>query len=346
MLNKPSWLLVIALTLQHHESLCRAFSTYIPPAEHSCQIFRPSTYSGPSARSPVTALQVHSKDEHGDFFDVEAARTKLESLVAGGGVSGEPPRRQLEEFSQPTEKTNSAPLFSAAPSPRQDFLSTPEKPVLDITLPACPPLTTIERARREAELELLSTLDMGDESLADIWELWFSERGGQTSELLHKADDFINAGKEHWGEAEKILRKLIAEHGVHFVEPVNRMATLYQLQGRMEDALTLNKIVLSVKPWHFGALSHIVIVYAALGDNESARQWAAFRLPTFTPDGPNRRRTRWVGRAVAEAKELLQRGEDDLSKVFGAPDQPWIDTQNKIRHMYDNGSDNDADAWQ
>jgi hypothetical protein len=95
-------------------------------------------------------------------------------------------------------------------------------------------------------------------------------------------------------------------------------------------------MVLAVKPWHFGALSHIVMVYAALGDNHNARQWAAYRLPTFTPVGSNKRRTRWVERGVVDATLLLHQGEKRLTRSFGKPDKAWIE-----KHI-----ENDADAWQ
>ena len=171
--------------------------------------------------------------------------------------------------------------------------------------------------------------------------MWFAERGPQAASLLHEADALMNEGPEGFGTAEKILRALIEDYGVYFSEPLNRLATLYHLQGRMDEALTLNKMVLAVKPWHFGALSHIVMVYAALGDNQSARQWAAFRLPTFDPEKPNKRRIRWVERAVAEAKMLLDAREDTITRAFGSSDQDWVLTQKAHSSL-----ENDNDSWQ
>lgn len=226
-------------------------------------------------------------------------------------------------------------------SSSENSLSLPERPTLDVTLPVRGPLTTIERERRLAEMNLLATLDQGDNSISDIWDLWFTERGPQAATLLHEADALMNEGQEGFGTAEKILRALIEDYGVYFTEPLNRLATLYHLQGQMEEALTLNKMVLAVKPWHFGALSHIVMVYAARGDNQSARQWAAFRLPTFDPEKPSKRRIRWVERAVAEAKMLLDAREDTIARAFGSSDQDWVLTQ-KAQTMYEN----DAGSWQ
>lgn len=332
MLHILLFLSAVSSILLNHDAFCEAFPV---ATGHSRATSVTAMFH---ARSSMTALYMHAEDEHGSFFDVESARRQLESLVTGAGGPSLPENnaRSQDEPHQPR------PVFSSAVSSPDNFSSLPETPVLDVTLPARGPLTTIERERRLAELDLLSTLGEGDQSLSDIWELWFSERGQNAAALLQRADDLMNEGPEDFAEAEKILRDLVQEHGVHFAEPLNRLATLYYLQGRMEEALTLNKMVLAVKPWHFGALSHIVMVYAALGDNQSARQWAAFRLPTYSPEKSNRRRIRWAERAVAEATMLLGDREDAIKKSFGNPDQVWIDTQIKMRHMYEN----DADAWQ
>jgi hypothetical protein len=119
---------------------------------------------------------------------------------------------------------------------------------------------------------------------------------------------------------------------------VNRLATLYYVQGRLEESLTLNEIVLFIKPWHIGALSHIVMVHAALHDPVSARQWAAFRLPSLAASGSNRRRISWVERAVIDGTILLHEGEKNNSASFGIPDQEWIEKQ-----IYDNDN---TEAWQ
>lgn len=280
---------------------------------------------------------MHAQDDHGEFFDVEAARKKLEAMVADAGGSSSMALSNVGSEDQKPRPSVHAWLSASF----ENALCLPERPSLDVTLPARGPLTTIERERRLAEIDLLATLDQGDNSISDIWELWFTERGPQAASLLHEADTLMNEGPEGFGTAEKILRALIEDYGVYFSEPLNRLATLYYLQGRMDEALTLNKMVLAVKPWHFGALSHIVMVYAALRDNQSARQWAAFRLPTFDPEKPNKRRIRWVDRAVAEAKMLLDAREDTISRAFGSSDQDWVLMQ-KAHNTYDN----DTDSWQ
>jgi hypothetical protein len=283
----------------------------------------------------MTALYMRPDDitnEHDDFFDVEAARRQLESLVGSGAPAEQPQQRQFEEVPR-------RPMFASISI--ESTLLLPEPPKLDVSLPARSPLTTIERERRSAEILLLAHLNDGDEALSDIWNLWFSERGPKAAALLRKADNLVGEGPQGWKEAEEILRDLIEEHGVHFSEPVKCLALLCYLQGRMEEALSLNQMVLAVKPWHFGALSHIVMIYAALGDSVSAGRWAAFRLPTFPPLGSNRRRTRWVERAVVDATIVLHEGEKNLAETFGESDKSWFEKQQrKIRNI-----ENDADAW-
>lgn len=282
----------------------------------------------------MTALYMHSDefdDGHKSFFDVEAARKQLESLVGSGGPA--------EHHESHPRQVSTRPIFASISMDTQTSL-LPEAPKLELALPPRSPLTTIERERRSAEIELLAHLNDGDEALNGIWNLWFAERGSKASALLHKADDMISEGAHAWTEAEAILRGLIEQYGVYFAEPLNRLATLYYLQGRHEEALTLNQMVLAIKPWHFGALSHIVMVYAALGDSVSARQWAAFRLPTISSAGSNRRRTRWVERAVVDATILLHEGEQNLSELFGETDNSWM--QRRKSHNFEN----DDDAWQ
>lgn len=82
------------------------------------------------------------------------------------------------------------------------------------------------------------------------------------------------------------------------------------------------------------------MVYAAMGDQDTARQWAYFRLPPFAYGGSNGRRSRWVERAVVEATVRLHQGEKNNALSFGIPDREWIAQQaNKL-------DSNDASAWQ
>ena len=303
---------VISLLIHHSGTLADAFAV--------SSLY--SSTSTPAVRSTVTAVFSRSQGsplDADDFFDAESVRQELENLMLSGG-GGYDMTREASSASSRHQQAALRPSSFYQPEIR----SLPETPILDVNLPPRPPLTTIERERRSTEIVLLAHLSEGDDVLSDLWNLWFAERGPKAARLLRQADDLINNGKEGWGEAEQILRALIEVHGVYFTEPLNRLATLYLLQGKLSEALTLNQMVLAVKPWHIGALSHIVMVYAGMGEHFMARQWATFRLPNVNMI---RRRNRWVEKSVVDATAMLHLSEEHLSNSFGEPDRVWIHNQ-------------------
>jgi hypothetical protein len=274
----------------------------------------------------------HSFDNHEDdeeLSDVEAMRQRLESLHGGDGNT----RREMD-----FRGTTQAPQV---PTANRYSLLSHNSPVNDVTLPAANPLTSIDRERRQAEIQMLRQLEYSDESLSDLWTLWFQERGPGAAARLLEAEELTGQGPASWDQAEKVLRSLIEEHGVYWAEPVNRLATLFYMQGKMDESETLCKIVLAVKPWHFGALSGIVMVYAGVHDTQSARQWAARRLPTIAPSGPNRRRAGWVQHAMRDAMESLSAAEMRVMEGFGKPDE-HVRRSNKVVNDHDEGDDD----WQ
>jgi hypothetical protein len=316
---------VVSLITHHHASLADAFAVF--------SVYSSATSS--PVRASMTALFSHSSglfDEEGDFFDVESARRELENLIVAGGNSFDKAR---------PEEPSPRPMLSTLSFSESDISALRATPNLDVNLPVRPPLTTIERERRSAEIAILAHLSNGDDVLSDIWNLWFSERGPRAEALLRTADDLIDNDPEGWDEAEQILRALIEVHGVYFTEPLNCLATLYLLQGKLNEALTLNQMVLAVKPWHPSALSHIVMVYAGLGENRLARKWAEFRLPKSTMI---RRRTRWVEKAVVDATILLHQSEKRLASSFGEPDKVWI--QKQLLNQLHIDSTSGSDSWQ
>ena len=294
-----------------------------------CDPISVGAFSTSVKRHRVTTLFVR----HDGLFDddIEAARQRLEDLV---GVTS--------EYQQPRELQRNEYVMTSSPTFVLSIDSSlPAMPAIDVSLPPVPPLTTIERERRVAEIALISQLIDGDEGLADVQTLWSSERGSKAEALLREADELTIEGPQAWKEAEDILRLLIEEHGAYFVEPVNRLATLHYLQGRLEEALHFTRMVLKVKPWHIQALSRIVMIYAGLGDSETARRWAAHRLPSFSSTGSNRRRARWVERAVLDAHTALNDAERRLVDSFGISDRDWI----TVAQQKDLNND-EVTAWQ
>jgi hypothetical protein len=252
-----------------------------------------------------TKMQGSRRDESfsDDHEDYEQIRRRLEAMMGN----------------EDSSRDETSVLHRRRPS-SSSFLS------IGNALPAPPPLTAISKERKVAEIQLLSRLVDGDEGLDDLWSLWFSERGPHAARELRDIEELTGEGPRSWDEAEGRLQDLINEHGLYFVEPVNRLATLMFLQGRLEESRSLCETVLAVKPWHFGACSGLVMVCASLGDPNAARQWASRRLPPIQPTGSNKRRHQWVERAVDDATTALFDAERRVKSAFGKPDErPKLD---------------------
>mmetsp|Transcript_10480 Transcript_10480/g.14860 ORF Transcript_10480/g.14860 Transcript_10480/m.14860 type:complete len:305 (+) Transcript_10480:190-1104(+) len=255
-----------------------------------------------------------------DFYDIDAARIRLEAMM------GDEPTGSNAIM----ERSESSTRMSADRINQFDSLPPP------------PPLTTIAKERRRTEMHLLSRLSESDDALSDLWSLWFAERGPEAANELLQAEELAGQGPRSWDKAEELLRKIIEDHGVYWAEPVNRLATLMYMQGRLQESRELCELVLTIKPWHFGALSGIVMVFAGLGDPIAARQWAARRLPPIQPTGTNRRRSEWVERAIEDSHHSLVEAEAQLKNAFGKPDKP----QRKVQEPPSSALDFDDDAWQ
>jgi hypothetical protein len=145
-----------------------------------------------------------------------------------------------------------------------------------------------------------------DWAQAALWQLWFDEEGHYARELIDEAaqalDDPLTAG-----EAPR-LSELMTTFP-EWAEPVNRFATLRFLQQRFDESVelcerewprvsqarqrrmpltldtcafdTLARVagVLQLKPWHFGALSGIVMCHVKLDNLGEAKAWAAKAMP-------------------------------------------------------------------
>lgn len=187
-----------------------------------------------------------------------------------------------------------------------------------------PPLSAIARVRRTAEIQLLSQLEDSVEAADALNDLWLHERGSRAATLLQKADDLFQQGSgASWNKAEDLFRLLIREYGPHYPEPLHRLAMLYYLQGRLDEARQLEETVLTLKPWHIGSLSNIVRIAESQKDHKTALQWAARRLPPR----PGKRRQEWVQREVQRAMDYLAQGEARLLDFMGdatiVDDEPW-----------------------
>ncbi|GAX23576.1 hypothetical protein FisN_12Hh141 [Fistulifera solaris] len=247
-------------------------------------------------------------DDDNNHFDAEEVRKRLESLLT---ISAHPFRDE-EDF--PSNGWHSVlPFLDTLPT--TDLIHAPPSRV-DVELPPAPLLTTLERERRSVEITLLQNLAKGDDSVADLADLWCQERGNKAASRLYKVEQIIAEGSPRWDDAERELRKIIQHYGVYWVEPIHRLATLMIQQKRWLEAEKMLLIVLAVKPWHMGALSGIVVAYAALEDNQRATEWAARRLPKWG----GHRRASWSRAAVQLAQDALFAAEEQLKDMFGARD--------------------------
>jgi tetratricopeptide (TPR) repeat protein len=175
-------------------------------------------------------------------------------------------------------------------------------------------LTAVGRLRRTAEIQLLSQLEDAVEAADALNDLWLNERGARSAKDLKTADDIFQKGESSWNKAEDSFLDLIHEHGPHWVEPLHRLAMLYYLQGRLEEARELEEFVLQNKPWHIGSLSNYVRIAESQHDTKTALKWASRRLPQG-----DRRRACWAQRAAYNAMNVLTRDERRLQAFLGEP---------------------------
>ena len=246
-------------------------------------------------------------------FDAEEARRQLNLLFP-----------ESSDFKQSNARVSLDDILRAVPDGNDN-----EPVTLEEHFPP-PSLTATDRDRRLVEIRLLRALRDNDDTTG-LWMLWFGERGGRARKQLERAEHCMN-NPNQWPESEQILLDLIAEHGPYFIEPINRLAKLYFLQGKHSGADALCRIVLHVKPWHFGALSGIVMVALARNDRAMARYWAARRMPTLANNNDNTntathgavqhpRRAAWVDHAVEQAQQALQRAEERTTRSLGKPEK-------------------------
>ena len=191
-----------------------------------------------------------------------------------------------------------------------------------------PLLTTITRERMEMEISLLESLAESDDAIPELWNLWYNARGPEAAKELHQTEALVAQGQpEAWAKAEIQLKKLIAREGIHWAEPVNRLATLMFLQSRHEESKELCEIVLTLKPWHFGALSGMVMVLQGLQDTEGMLDYARQRMPPLPKKGQEEKeppkelgeletRQMWVDRMLDRARAKLLGLEMGLEEAF------------------------------
>jgi hypothetical protein len=304
-----------------------------------------------------------SLDGDGSSFDIDSARKQLQSIFkedsdsdssTAGTTSSSNSNGEFDIRTFVTQPVRGMGVATQEPGART--VAGKPVPLEDSLLPPLPPLSTIERDRREAEIMLLEKLAADEDAMKELWNLWYSERGGLALARLQQADQLMG-DPTSWKDCETSLLQLIDEFSIYFVEPVNRLATLYYLQGKYQEAYQLCRLVLlKLKPWHVGALAGMVQVCINLGDRDEARYWATKRLPnavagsSFPPfdasNGPeNPRRAEWVQEMVNAATQMLEQAEQNNKKRFGKPEDYYKKKKGTSSSKEKRLEDED-DAWQ
>mmetsp|Transcript_55234 Transcript_55234/g.152036 ORF Transcript_55234/g.152036 Transcript_55234/m.152036 type:complete len:220 (+) Transcript_55234:75-734(+) len=176
-------------------------------------------------------------------------------------------------------------------------------------------LSSTKRRRDALEKELIKALKTPEKeakAVAGLWDLWTHERGEAAHLQLREADQLMGtANPDMLVRAAAMVDEIMREHE-NWVEPINRMATILFLQGRYDESVEMCLKVLELKPWHFGALSGIVMCYSRLGNAEEMNKWANRALPpsgTFKKPGSDtvyEPRKGWVNKMIQEL-EMRQR---------------------------------------
>lgn len=125
--------------------------------------------------------------------------------------------------------------------------------------------------------QLLEELKNPDENIrdratAELWHIWFHQKGVIGFEQLRQAEFLIQNGDIN--QAEIFLTEIITKMP-DFAEAWNRRAVLYYSIGEYRKALSDCQKVLWINPIHFGALHGLGLCHAALAEYREAIQ--AFR---------------------------------------------------------------------
>jgi tetratricopeptide (TPR) repeat protein len=127
----------------------------------------------------------------------------------------------------------------------------------------------VDKSSSEQLLKALKTSDreLRERATAQLWRLWFEQKGDLGLELLRRAQFFLEAGQ--FKKAEEILTETL-EMLPDFAEAWNRRAVLYYLQEKYERSKSDCEQVVRLIPSHFGAWHGLGLCLVALANYPEA----------------------------------------------------------------------------
>lgn len=114
--------------------------------------------------------------------------------------------------------------------------------------------------------------DIRNQATAELWHIWFHQKGRYGMELLERCQVMLQVGNVT--QAEDLLTELVRGQP-DFAEAWNRRAILYYTLGQYEKSRDDCQQVIKLNPVHFGALHGLGLCHAALENYSEAIQ--AFR---------------------------------------------------------------------
>ncbi|CAB9518428.1 repeat-containing protein [Seminavis robusta] len=330
-------------------NICHGFVSHVGTG--SIAIIRSSSSFTTSTTTGILyGTSGDANSEEDEDMDVERERQRLESLLGSTGSSN--------STTTDTTTTNKDKELDLSSLPMDEWNQQIRHPPL---------LTSIGRERMELEITLLESLAESDDAIPELWNLWYNARGASAAKELYQTESLVAQGQPAaWKQAEELLRHIIAKEGIHWVEPLNRLATLMFLQSRHEESQQLCQLVLALKPWHFGALSGLVMVQQGLQNPQGMVDAARQRMPPLppakgeTPPSPPpgledlETRQQWVDRMLDCANARLLRQEMGLEESFADLDDKTKQTDSNLNNKEDTTTttttspkeEDEEDAWQ
>lgn len=244
-----------------------------------------------------------------EMEDMRKKESNFESLFQDQII----PILKKEEKRQP-RKQEEAPIFI-----KEEF----KVPILTETL----------LRRKEIEIELLESLFHTDDSIDKLMAIWMMERNTESAKQLQKMESLCSPGLKR---EEQILHNMINIHGIHWVEPISRLAAVYYFQGKTADSIYWCNVALSIKPWHF-EVAH-TLVLNRLRQNDIAQAIADNRKYVLPPLSQPKRRYKWLSKQIYNAHRAIHKAEEKKQQRLN--DNSFINT----RTIYDGAGAGDEFA--